>query len=124
MSINQIKLPAAWAILISMSIALLIEASFPSTVPQNDIPHLDKLLHFIAYGTLAWLTAYTLTNNKLARGNAIYLISLTYILILGISTEAIQSITPGRDADIADIMANLLGAVFFLFLFKQIYLKA
>jgi VanZ family protein len=119
MPIDQTKLRAAWTLLIVMSIALLVEASFPSTVPEHNISHFDKALHFLAYGTLAWLTIYVLIKSKIADIKYPYIISVVYILLLGIATESIQSFTPGRDASIDDIIADLIGAVFFLLIFKQ-----
>ncbi len=119
MPTDQTKQRTAWTLLILISLALLIEASFPSTVPDSNIPYLDKALHFLVYGLLAWLNAYVVIKSEFSKNYNPYIISIVYILLIGIATETIQSITPERDAGIADILADLLGAGFFLYIFKQ-----
>lgn len=115
----QTKLRTAWIMLTLISLTLLIEASFPSTVPENNIPYIDKVLHFLVYGFLAWLNTYVLIKSKFSKNRNPYIISIVFILFIGIATETIQSITPTRDASITDIIADLIGAGFFLFIFKQ-----
>ena len=111
---EQIKMHVARALLIIMSLGVLIEAGFPSTIPENSIPYLDKILHFLVYGTIAYLSAYLQLQNgrKLTFNNIV--VSVMFIVVLGIVVEFIQSYTPGRDASITDIIADITGACFFL----------
>lgn len=71
-------------------------------------PGLDKICHFVAYGTLAgglWL-AFRLNGHRF-----LFLPSLLISLLYGISDEIHQLYVPGRSFALADILADFLGAL-------------
>lgn len=70
-------------------------------VPQ---PPFDKLAHMIVFGGFAasaWIMAG-------ARG---LLLPVILACALGALDESLQAFTPGRDADLMDLVADLVGAV-------------
>jgi len=88
--------------------ALFVEATQPPTIGNGVIPHLDKGVHFAAFGFLAFLLI------KLIRPATIRLtdLFLVCLIVLGVSAAAewIQTYHSARDANLADIGAGLLGA--------------
>ena len=72
--------------------------------------HQDKIFHMGAYfimGILAW----RFFNDLFAKPIIVFLISLCFSSIYGISDEWHQSYVPGREADILDWLADTLGAL-------------
>jgi VanZ family protein len=115
---NQHKKIATSLLLVLLIASVLIESTLPSAINNDTINHLDKLVHFLVYGVIAYLTAivFMIYGIKLT---AYKLIGIAlFASILGIIAETIQSHTPGRDATIYDVYADLLGACFFLILIK------
>jgi len=110
----ETRILLARLLLITLIATVLIDANRPQEGTEPLIPHLDKLLHFLVYGTIAWLCAYLI--NKPARRiswpQAAGIILFT--TCLGLLVEWIQSYTPGRDASIHDLLANVAGVLTFL----------
>jgi len=71
--------------------------------------HQDKIFHMGAYfimGILAW----RFFNDLFAKPIIVFLVSLCFSSIYGISDEWHQSHVPGREADILDWLADTVGA--------------
>ena len=68
----------------------------------------DKLLHFGAYAGLAFLLAAALVSSRVRRG--VLILPLLVAAIYGCVDELSQLAVPGRQADIADWAADVLGA--------------
>jgi VanZ family protein len=118
MRTNNYKKITLRIMLLSLIIGVLVESTLPSTINNNTVSHLDKLVHFLAYGLIAYLSAMVLTCNN-SNITAYKLMGITlFVSGLGITAEFIQSYTPGRDATVYDIYADVVGACFFLVLFK------
>lgn len=77
-----------------------------------DIPHIDKLGHFIIFGGLSFLFDF-------AFGVAKWL-GVLIGLVYGISVELIQGNLPNRQASIADIVADLAGCLVYYYGFRRI----
>ncbi len=91
-------------------------------LPSDLIPFLDKVLHISAYIllTVLWSKYATKLSPKtnLNRNLSVVVILLT---VYGIVIEVLQSrLTTTRISEIGDIMANLLGIVFGIIIFKYI----
>lgn len=91
-------------------------ASFPQ--PKGNfihVPHLDKGVHFLFYGVMAFLGALALRDHwgkKVLMGRAL-LFSLCFAIIYGILIEVMQyAFTENRQGDVLDALANSLGALF------------
>jgi len=98
------------AIAISYTIVLLyVSLSDTQIRLEDDFPHKDKLLHFIAYIGLSviWSLYFkTIGNNKAIQ------IGFLATLVFGIVLESIQEwINPSRTFDVLDVLANCLGVL-------------
>jgi len=92
------------------------------SVPE--LPYFDKVLHFIAYAILGalFLRAYrTLqVRNNL---NALIILSVLSSSLYGISDEIHQYFVPQRNFSYFDILADVLGSLFGVFLYQFIMEK-
>ncbi|HID40173.1 MAG TPA: VanZ family protein [Calditrichaeota bacterium] len=84
----------------------------------------DKLIHFLVFGILGWLTARGLNRCTMDRIQKHYLLIAGVVtIIFAASDEWHQSFVPGRYADWLDWLADTLGIIVFIFVysrFKQI----
>ena len=91
-----------WPLLLA---AMIVIASGRSAVAAPDIISIDKVGHFAVFGLLATLVARAGFSGQ--RGWwAVLIVSL-----FGLTDEWHQSFTPGRYVEIADWVADTLGAV-------------
>jgi VanZ family protein len=80
----------------------------------------DKITHFFIYGFLCFLIIRALSFSKKNFSiKSIYLISIIFSTLYGITDEIHQSFVPLRSVEISDIFANFLGAVFCAFLIQN-----
>lgn len=83
----------------------------PSLPVPMLLPHQDKVHHAGAYfimGLLAMRSFNLFTNNKVL----LALVSLAFCSAYGVFDEWHQFFVPGRDADVADWIADTAGAAF------------
>ncbi len=84
-------------------IAAIIFLSLTSHPIEIDIPHGDKLNHMLAYSTLmAWWSQLQVSSLYRLR------LALNFVA-LGIAMELAQSLTPHRQPDVYDALANNCG---------------
>ncbi len=97
-------LPAAgWALLIFV---LSAQPRLPSPPGVN-----DKQAHGFAYGVLAVLCLAGLTGGRLRRvSRGAVTAALVIAVLYGVSDEFHQSFVPGRTPDVADVIADAIGA--------------
>ena len=109
--------------LILFCLALFIQSSFPAVeLPKSEIFATDKIAHFSAFAVLCFLFFYSLNNqNKSVKLKKYALeFALLFTVLYGISDEIHQSFVPFRDADIFDVIADFLGALFVYIIVKII----
>jgi VanZ family protein len=89
----------------------------PDLIPQR--PLLDKLLHCLAYFILGILffRAYRALPIKISH-NILIFISISSSILYGISDEIHQHFVPLRQADIMDVLADALGSVFGVLMYR------
>lgn len=78
-----------------------------------NIPHLDKVVHFIFYFVAAILGSLLLRENSEGRLNPLKaaFLAAIFAVIYGIVIEVIQSVfTQNRSGELFDVLANSLGA--------------
>lgn len=78
-------------------------------VPWLALPYMDKVLHFILFGALAFGTHFV-TRGRRWRGMP-WAVALP--LTFALAEELLQATSPHRTADIIDIVADLAGMVLF-----------
>jgi VanZ family protein len=91
----------AWGVII-----LLLTLAPGKTLPNVPIFGIDKIVHFIIFGLLLFLSLYS---NKNRYNRKIALSSLIICIGYGIIIEFIQEYIPGRSFSIYDILANSIG---------------
>lgn len=92
--------------------AFLFYMSSRTTLPVDLAGGLDKVAHFCAYLVLGFLLAYAAEQLRLS-----WAVALGLGALYGVLDELHQSIVPGRQADIADWVADLLGTLVGVLLF-------
>ena len=109
-----------WFPIIIYCLIIFIQSSYPSPETVPDLPYLDKLLHFSAYAVLGalFLRAFQTTGFK----NNVKLVIMLSILassFYGISDELHQYFVPCRNADIMDVLTDIVGSICGVFLFQK-----
>lgn len=74
-------------------------------------PGNDKLAHFVAFGTFATLVARGAWFDTRWSNGLVYAAAALIGVMYGISDEVHQTFVPGRDASVADVVADALGAL-------------
>ncbi|MFK5958073.1 MAG: VanZ family protein [Lutibacter sp.] len=111
-------------IAVTFTIAITIGSLIPVTnvIELPSVKFIDKILHFTAYFTLtvSWLFAYYKSLKLYNKGFLIAIVLFVY----GIIIEVLQGVlTTYRQADLLDIIANLIGIVTAWVFFNKIYHK-
>ena len=73
------------------------------------LDHLDKLVHLCEYLLFAWLMVRAIRTTRVQESEYAVLAWL-YASSYGLLMELIQALIPWRTADLADTVANTLGA--------------
>lgn len=95
--------PIAWA-----AVLFVLSGGNPPRVAP-DIPHIDKLQHFVAYAILGALLARAMARGRPEKGRAAILGAGALASLYGVTDEIHQSFTPGRLAEVGDAVADALG---------------
>ncbi len=106
---------SAWGPAVLWAAAIFWVSSLPS-VPLPEARASDKLAHFATYVVLGVLLARGAAASGLAGWAAV----LTGVLY-GASDEIHQRFVPGRSPELADWMADSLGVVAGVFLFRFVF---
>ncbi len=96
--IKKYKLSIIWAVI--MLLATTMKSG--DEMPKFDIPYMDKIVHFGIFGVLGFLITYE-------KRRADWL-TLALCAGFGIAIEIIQSFLPWRSFEVADMVADTLGA--------------
>lgn len=82
---------------------------------------LDKLVHGTLFGVFAWLAAHSARALALGRpGHMVFIVASAYAL----ASEAAQLVVPGRQAELSDLLADLVGVVLGLWFARRILRQA
>ena len=101
-----------WLPVVVYCAAIFIQSSFPTTGHLPQWPHLDKILHVAAYTLLGFLFFRALASGRFAGNrNALLILSILFSSLYGASDEIHQSFVPGRSAETADALADLVGSI-------------
>jgi VanZ family protein len=104
---SQVKREAAWPVALALTITLC--SGFPAAVPTSGWFETDKLGHFAAYGALATgVVRMASLRNWLVLGPWW---AILFASAYGIGDEFRQSLTLVRTFDLADWVADTIGAV-------------
>ena len=103
-----------WPVVVAATIILASSRAVTAPGFTRWFPYFDKVTHFFIYGLLATLTLRWLGSRRWAPWLAIAVVSL-----FGASDEWHQSFVPGRSCEVADWVADTLGAALAVSLFRR-----
>ena len=108
---------APWQLLM---IAIFVQSSISYIkLPDIGIDWLDKILHFLCYGILGLLMARSFLISKYKKyQNKYWQWSIIFCSLYGLSDEIHQRFIPGRLASFSDWLADTLGVVIFILIYK------
>ena len=113
-----------WFPIIIYCLLIFIQSSHPSIGHIPDWPNIDKVLHFAAYALLGTLFLRALKTTRLKNNLKLVLIlSVIFASFYGISDEIHQYFVPYRNADIMDVLADLLGSIMGVYIYQAIVRK-
>lgn len=93
---------------------LMVTALSRSLGPIDDIDivsHQDKIVHFLEYFILAFLTFFALVRGTRRDRRWQFHTTIGVVIAYGIALELLQILVPERDMSMFDIMANIAGAI-------------
>ncbi|MCG8555426.1 MAG: VanZ family protein [Proteobacteria bacterium] len=110
---QPLRLALAWGPALLYTVAIWIASSLPHLqVPLDRVPWRDKGVHFVEYAVLGALVVRgALRTWPLVSRVRLLLLSWTATAIWGLIDEIHQAFVPGRLADVADVVADVLGGV-------------
>jgi len=87
-------------------------SSFPIQLPLERIPFRDKAVHFVEYGTLGALLSHALRVTYAKwRLLSVWSCAALVTTLWGAIDEIHQAFVPGRNSDVADLVADAVGAL-------------
>ncbi len=110
-----------WLPVVLYCLLIYIQSDKPSPEMIPSYQFVDKLLHFAAYGILgilfyrAYRTLRIKENIKL-----LMLLSVVSASLYGVSDEIHQSYVPFREAEVADAIADMIGAIAGVYLYQML----
>jgi VanZ family protein len=100
-----------WLPLILYCLFIYIQSANPSPEQIPSFPFVDKVLHFLAYGIMGILFYRAYQTLRIKNNiQMLMLLSVVSASLYGISDEIHQSFVPFREAEVADVIADMLGA--------------
>jgi VanZ family protein len=101
----------SWVYPVALALTILMASSQSEvTVPSGR--HLDKVGHFLAFGLLGTLVARTQPMRR-------WWLGAVAASLFGLVDEGVQSFTPGRFVEVADMVADAAGAVLAVVLYRH-----
>ena len=101
-----------WAPIVVYCLLIFLQSSYPSLEQTPDLPFMDKILHGGGYALLGFLFYRALRTLRIG-GRTFLLVFISSILstLYGLSDEIHQHFVIYRDADLMDVVADMLGSV-------------
>lgn len=100
-----------------------------SSISSDNLPDIvfklsDKFIHFVIFGILAVLVfrSFEIMKTKIVHENA-FPLSIAVTVLYGALDELHQYFVPGRFTSLADWVADALGAIVLLYLYRK-FLKS
>jgi VanZ family protein len=101
-----------WMPVMLLCAALFIQSAYPSPKALPSFAWSDKILHFAVYGCLAVLFCRGFNSFKCLkkRWKLLFFLAVAASTLYGLSDEWHQTFVAQRSADMADAVADFLGA--------------
>ena len=108
-TLRDAYLPVLWPLALMATITSFSSQSGPQVPWVNWIPAHDKIAHFFVFGLLATHLLRLRREARKTRTGASFAVLMT--LLFSVSDELHQFANPHRFFELADIVADLLGAI-------------
>jgi len=110
-----------WLPIILYCLLIYLQSSRPAPENLPGLPHLDKLLHLVAYAVLSAMFLRALKTLSI-RDNLKWAVMLSIFLstLYGITDELHQYFVPARSAELADVFADMTGSVIGAFIYLKL----
>lgn len=116
---RRLKFLKFWFPVFLYSGIIFYASSLPDVKPPLEIKNIDKAIHILEYLPFGFLLARAFQQQwpAVRMGQVVTLCALLY----GISDEYHQSFVPGREAGVADVVADTIGGFLgvWIYLFRQ-----
>ncbi len=96
----------------SWLVLIYLESSQPPPKIFGQIPGIDKVAHFIAYGLLGLMLATLLNLINHYKKIPVLPLVVSLVVLAGMFDEAHQAFVPGRNSDSWDLLADFCGGSF------------
>ncbi len=93
----------AWLFIGWLGVVLALAFSLGPSMLDKDSGQADKLVHLASYATLMFWWAQLVVQRRWRLALA--------VILYGIAIEGLQSLTPDRQADLRDVLANTSGVL-------------
>ena len=108
-----------WLPLILYCLLIYIQSSHPSPKQIPSFPFVDKVLHVAAYGIMGILFFRAYQTSRIKNNiQLLMMLSAVSASLYGISDEIHQSFVPFREAEGADVIADIIGAFSGVWLYR------
>ena len=113
-----------WLPIFIYCLLIYIQSSYPSPEEVPQLPYIDKVLHFAAYALLSALFLRALKTLPIKNNlKLVMILSITLSSLYGISDEIHQHYVPYRDADVMDALADIIGSIFGVYIYRFFWLE-
>ncbi|MBZ0165450.1 MAG: VanZ family protein [Candidatus Omnitrophica bacterium] len=101
-----------WFPVLAYSGIIFYVSSLETVKTPQSIPHFDKVCHLAEYGLFGLLLARAISHS-VTKIDRIILIAIAALgaFLYGLTDEFHQSLVPGRQADVADLVADTVGGL-------------
>lgn len=96
------------SLLIGWCAVIFILSHQPAIPVPLAFPHADKFSHFVAYAIMGWLAWGAFSHRW--RGTSLLRVTIVFCALYGASDEYHQSFVEGRFSELADWLADTVGA--------------
>jgi len=100
---KQLLMTIAFRLLLVVTLAFICWQATIRNGIQLPVANSDKLLHFLAFYTLAFLLDFSFPKIRFG------VLQIIVLIGYGILIEYVQSFLPNRSADIADLLTDVVG---------------
>ena len=113
-----------WWLAVGLYAMLLCFLSLVPIAPQTPpIEHLDKLVHVCEYLVFAWLLMQAIRLSRVGEV-AFRLWAWLFASSFGLLMEGLQLMVPWRSAEMADLLANAIGAALGVSIGQRVFVRS
>lgn len=112
--------PSIWAVMIY--VVCIVRVPEPKVAGFLNIPGLDKIVHAVLYAVLSLLIVRGAQRDKLPPLD-LHLVVFGMCIVFGLMIEVTQMMTPYRAFELADVLADGVGAALGLFAWHRLMMR-